>query len=279
MPESSLVSVIVPTKNSAATIAACLGSIREQSYELIELMVVDNHSEDKTVAVAEQFTDKVFVQGPERCTQRNFGAQKANGEYFMFIDSDMVLGADVVQDCVRVLSENESAVGVIIPEESFGRGFWADCKKLERSYYVGVDWMEAARFFRREAFDTVGGYDEMLVSGEDWDLSQRIQKVVGPLARTKEFIRHNEGQPTLIGLLKKKWYYAGKIAAYSKKREHDAAAGKQMGLLSRYGLFFSRPGKLFKKPLVGLGMLFMKTSEFAVGGVAYVLACHRSGKV
>ena len=76
----------------------------------------------------------------------------------------------------------DGVAAVVIPEESFGTGFWAQCKRLERSFYLGVIWMEAARFFRKTDFDTVHGYDESLVSGEDWDLAQRIARLAAPRA-------------------------------------------------------------------------------------------------
>ena len=58
-----LVSVIVPTRNSAATLEACLKSIGNQAYGPIELIVVDNHSSDATREIAKRFTDMVFVKG------------------------------------------------------------------------------------------------------------------------------------------------------------------------------------------------------------------------
>jgi len=45
---------------------------------------------------------------------------------------------------------------------------------LERSFYVGVPWMEAARFFPRAVFDEMHGYDEDNTGTEDYDLPQRI---------------------------------------------------------------------------------------------------------
>ena len=61
-----LISVIIPTRNSSRTIEKCLQSIKDQSYENIELIVVDNNSTDNTKDIANRFTDKVFNFGPER---------------------------------------------------------------------------------------------------------------------------------------------------------------------------------------------------------------------
>jgi len=269
-----LVSIIVPTRNSAATLGACLASIRAQTCDRTEVIVVDNHSTDDTAGLAARAGAEVLVRGPERSAQRNFGARQARGEYVVFIDSDMELGPQVIEACVRALAADQSLAGLVIPEESFGLGFWAACKRLERSFYVGVPWIEAARFFRREKFEVAGGYDEAMVSGEDWDLSQRLAKF-GGIGRVGEFIRHNEGRLSLARTLRKKWYYAAKIRDYAGRRG-EPNVKKQFSVLGRYRLFFSRPKQLFARPLVGLGMLFMKTAEFAAGGAALALAAVRS---
>jgi glycosyltransferase involved in cell wall biosynthesis len=85
-----LVSVIVPTRNNAGTIAACLNSIRKQSYRQIELIVVDNGSNDDTLNIAKKYADAVYTHGPERSAQRNYGAKRSKGAYVLIVDSDII---------------------------------------------------------------------------------------------------------------------------------------------------------------------------------------------
>lgn len=264
-----LVSVIVPTYNSEVHIANCLHSIENQSYPSIESIVVDNGSGDNTRDIALGFTDKVYTCGPERSAQRNYGVRKCKGSLLLVIDSDMELAVDVVKACVSELGPDSALQAVIIPEESVGTGLWAQCKRLERSFYVGVDWMEAARFFRRQAFEQVGGYDESMVSGEDWDLSQRIGKL-GEIGRVGSFILHNEGRISLLETIRKKYYYAQEFTSYVNANRGESALSYQTGIVSRYRLFLSSPVKLFRKPHLGLLMLFMKTCEFGFGGMGYM---------
>jgi glycosyltransferase involved in cell wall biosynthesis len=267
---NKLVSVIVTTKNNTATLDDCLGSIAKQTYQPIELVVVDNFSTDDTLQIAKKYTDKAYTKGPERCTQRNMGVAKAKGEYVAIIDSDMILSPHVVEQCVAAIEKN-GAAGVVIPEESFGEGFWAQCKKLERSFYVGVPYMEAARFFRRETFRKAGGYDESLISGEDWDLSQRVEKL-GKLNRVDTYIYHNEGRISLFKTIRKKYYYAQKFSAYQRKNPDSPKLARQTSPAGRYMLFLTRPGKLFKNPILGIGMLFMKSCEFSFGAAGQLIA-------
>lgn len=266
-----LVSVIVPTKNSAATLEACLQSIKEQTYSPIELIVVDNHSSDATQEIARQFTDMVFAKGPERSPQRNYGAERTSGLYLLMIDSDMELGRKVVEACVDQMLVDPETRAVIIPEESFGVGFWSQCKQLERSFYIGFSCLEAPRFFSKAAYQCVDGYDETMVSGEDWDLSKRIERT-GKITRTSEFIRHNEGRIKLRMALKKKYYYAYHAQAYLARNPEQSKMSSQVGPIQRYKLFLSRPGKLFERPHLGVAMLVMKTAEFASGGLGYALS-------
>jgi len=267
---NTIVSVIVPTKNSSKTLDSCLKSIKDQTYKYIEIILVDNFSNDDTLKIAKKYTKELYSKGPERSAQRNYGVDMSNGKYVFIIDSDMNLSPEVVEQCVNEIS-NKGVNGVVVPEESFGEGFWAQCKKLERSFYIGVPYMEAARFFRKSDFLSVNGYDEKMVSGEDWDLSQRIKKK-GIFNNTKALIYHNEGRISLLKTLRKKIYYAKLFARYAKESRNKDSLSQQTNIIGRYLLFFSKPKKLFKKPILGIGMLFMKTCEFFFGGIGYLIA-------
>lgn len=284
---NSLVSVIISTKNEERNIKNILEGLESQTYKNIELIVVDNNSSDKTKEIAKKYTDKVFEINdyfktlkldnlkteikPERSSQRNLGAKKAKGDYLLFLDADMILGDKVVEECLKVFSKKKGTVGLIIPEISIGKGFWAECKALEKSFYLGINWIEAARFFQRKIFERVGGYDENLISGEDWDLSQRVAKS-GEIGRIKESLHHNEGEISLTKTVKKKFYYSKHLAKYSAKEANRQSSNEQLNILARYNLFFSNPKKLFRNPSVGLGMLFMKTCEFGFAGLGYLVS-------
>jgi glycosyltransferase involved in cell wall biosynthesis len=269
-----LISVIVPTYNSGGYLANCLRSILQQSYSAIELIVVDNGSTDNTKAIARQYTPYVYNHGPERSAQRNYGVAQSHGDFVLIIDSDMELSANVVSECIKTIKTNTNLKAIIIPEESFGEGFWAQCKQLERSFYSGIDWQEAARFFDRNVYETLGGYDEHMLGGEDYDLANRVEYAHGKasIARIEAFIYHNERQLHLSRLLRKKFYYATTLSCYLRKDTNQARLRQQTSVWRRYQLFFAQPAKLFADPIVGVGMLLMKTCEFAAGLAGYWLS-------
>ena len=263
-----LVSVIIPTRNSAQFLEACLQSIKNQTYKNIEIIVVDNNSTDNTKEIAKKYTKLVFNKGPERSAQRNFGAKNSNGEYLLFIDSDMELTPKVIENCVAKIQSNNKTGAIIIPEESFGKGFWAQCKKLERSYYIGIEWIEAARFYKKSTFLKADGFDENLIAGEDWDLSQRVS-ILRNIERINDLIYHNEGKIELTKFISKKFYYGKRISLYLKKQTYKK--NSQINPLSRYILFFKKPDKILRNPVVFIGMIILKTIEMLAFGLGYLV--------
>ena len=271
--DKPLVSIIIPTKNSSRTIKACLQSCKDQTYSNIEIIVVDNFSTDGTDVLAKMYTDKVYQQWPERSAQRNYGVSKCLGDYVLIIDSDMKLSPTVIQDCIQQIENNTNIKWLVIPEESFGDWFWAQCKKLERSFYVGVDWMEAARFFDREIFDEVWWYDEKNIGTEDYDLPQRIQGIYGKscIGRVNSYIYHDEWRLSLWRTCQKKFYYGQRLHYYKSQNTNKDNFNNQSSILSRYLLFFRKPEQLLRNPIIGLGMLWMKSTEMACGASGYLI--------
>ncbi|OGG11316.1 hypothetical protein A2Z00_02470 [Candidatus Gottesmanbacteria bacterium RBG_13_45_10] len=266
-----LVSVIITTRNEARNIRACLLSIQKQTYRSVELIIIDNASTDQTKEIAKELGASVYDKGPERSAQRNYGMKKAQGKYSFFLDADMTLTPRVIEECVHSAVKH-GYLGVVIPERSIGTGFWAQCKALEREFYWGIDWIEAARFFQTDAFRAIGGYDEELTGPEDFDLPQRIKTIHGAtsIGRVNAYIVHNEGRLTLAKTLQKKFYYGKKMDQYQKKTHNVSYLQKQSSLLNRYMLFFSKPGLLFRYPIRGMGMLFMKTAEMGALALGYL---------
>lgn len=258
-PPPLLVSVIIPVRNSAASLAVCLASLRQQTYPDLELIVVDNHSSDDTRAVAQAAGARVFTRGPERGAQKNLGAQQAAGEALFFVDADMEVTPTVVADCVQALAGCDA---ILVPEESVGEGFWNACVILERSCYVGDDFTEAARFFRRSVFEQLGGFDETLVaSGDDMDLSQRARRGGFRLGRVEARIRHHEGPRTPLLTLQKWRYYGRNMGRYIRQNRREAF----VQYLPLRPAWLRHWRRLVRRPVHTAGFMFLKLCQF--GGV------------
>lgn len=259
-----LVSVVVPTFNSERFLEKCLASVREQTYANVEIIVVDNHSTDRTKEIAEKYQAKTISIDAKRSEARNIGGKEAKGEWVFFVDSDMELGASVIDDCVR--KTDRGYCGIIVPEISIGEGFWAKCKALEKICYIGDDSIEATRFLRRSVFDKIGGYDPELEAGEDWDLNQRIKDNGYRIGRIASFVKHHEGKLSLRGTLLRKHNYGRTLRRYQIK--HPEEAKKQLRLIRP--AFKKHRRELARDPIHTFGMLLMKTAEFGAGGLGYL---------
>jgi arabinofuranan 3-O-arabinosyltransferase len=168
----------------------------------------------------------------------------------------MELTANVVSECVARVEGGFDAV--IIPEFSVGEGFWAKCRALEKQCYVGDDLIEAARFFRKSTFGTVGGFDAELEAGEDWDLNQRIRKAGFQTTRISAFIKHHEDKLSLRETMLKKHQYGRTLRRYQMK--HPEEAKQQLRLLRP--AFLKNWRTLTKNPIHSSGMVLMKACEF-----------------
>jgi glycosyltransferase involved in cell wall biosynthesis len=257
--------VVITTKNSAKTLGTCLKSIRSQTYGDIEINVIDNYSIDRTGEVAEDHGVRALYKGPERSVQRNYGAKRSKGDFLLFVDADMELTSKVVEQCVAKC-ENGDYGAVIIPEITVGEGFWAEVRRLERTTYFGDTLFEAARFFRRNVFEKLDGYDEKITGSEDYDLQARLEKSGYGITHIYASIIHHEGQLSLRSHLMKKYYYAKGSKTYLRK--HPYRAMKQFIPVRRS--YFKQWRLLLKTPLHGMGLIMLKVCELSVGVLALI---------
>ncbi len=110
----ALVTVVVPSYNSARTLALCLRSVAAQTYPSIELIVVDDCSTDGSAGIA-RAAGATVLRTPVNSGQaaaRNAGAAHARGEVLFFLDSDVALDPDAVEVAVATLAA-EPGLGAI----------------------------------------------------------------------------------------------------------------------------------------------------------------------
>ncbi len=234
-----LVSVVVTTKNEAENIGNCLRSIKSQTFKNIELIVIDNFSEDKTVEIAKDYGANVYSKGNERSVQRNYGANVAHGKYLIYLDADMILSPTVIEECVKTC-EGDNYVALHIPERIVGSGFWIRVRDFERSFYNGTV-IDAVRFIRRDLFLQIEGFDEDLIGPEDWDLDRKIRNI-GRTGIISACLFHNERKFDTQNYLRKKIYYTASMKKYIAKWGHnDEEIKKQLGLSYRlFGVFIEQ---------------------------------------
>ena len=267
-----MVSIVITTKNAEEFIADCIKSVINSNYikegKEIEIILVDNYSTDKTVEIAKSFGAKTFLKGPERSAQRNYGVEQASGEIVGILDADMTLSENVISECVEIFENDENIKALYIPEKIFGEGFFNKVRNFERSFYNATV-IDGIRFFRREDFLKIGGFDISLNGTEDWDFDRRM-KIVGETAIIKSPLFHHENH-NLKKYIIKKSYYASNFDNYFKKWGFDETTKKQFGFYYRYLGVFIENGKwkkLFAHPILAISIYF----SLFLKGCVYVLA-------
>lgn len=264
-----LVTVVVPTRNNARTIEACLRSVAAQTYPAVELIVVDNHSDDGTAAVAEQLADRVLVEGPERSAQRNAGVRAAAGEWILWLDSDMVLPPGAVAEAMRT-AQREGATGVALPERTIGDGFWTACRALERECYLDEPWLHNPRLVPRDYLLGDGGFHLEMSGPEDADLRMRMLREGRTIALAPVIVDHDEGRLTLPDVLRKRYYYGRSIPAFAS--QHEGAVGAQGRTVLRS--YLRHRGDLARDPAHAAGMVLMRGLE----AVGYAVGARRGAR-
>jgi len=217
-----LVSIIVPTKNSAETIEDCLESIRRQSYSNIEIIVVDNYSRDKTLDVTKKYDAKVYLKGPERSAQVNFGVSKASGKYVYRVDSDFVLEPSVVHEAVQSCEKFGYDAIVIHNTSDPTISFWAKVRKMERDSYRNDEINVAARFWKKEVFEAIGGFDVNLIAGDDYDLHNRLLKGGYKIGWIKAQETHIGEPRNMAEIFRKHYFYGQNLGRFIEKNQEKA---------------------------------------------------------
>ena len=252
-----LVSIVLVVKNQARTISTCIDAVRKQTYPHIEFIAVDNNSTDGTAEILRSTVDTFVSAGPERSAQRNIGLQHARGKYVFFIDSDMYLTPHLISEAVGMM-ESGHVDTLFIPEETIAEGFWGKCKKFERDFYMAGDpSAEAPRFFITSHVRQIGGYNESLVGGEDWELGDRYLSHYPRVSRTSATLIHDEGYVRLDELLRKKAYY---IRTGMNDYLREAPAYRRIPYPFRPSVR-RQWYRFLKHPILGVGSIGMKFLE------------------
>ena len=114
--ENPLVSVIIPLYNAEKYIAETIQNVLNQTYQPIEIIIVDDGSTDRSLSVAKSFESenvKVFSQTNKGASAaRNYGLREAKGEFIQFLDADDLLSANKIEEQVGLLIDNPGKLAV-----------------------------------------------------------------------------------------------------------------------------------------------------------------------
>ncbi|MEW9698213.1 glycosyltransferase family 2 protein [Paenibacillus sp. SI8] len=196
METCPFVSIILPEKNEAKHIGACLDSLLSQSYpsEKYEIIIVDGQSSDNTldiISTYQELNKSIYVlSNPKSIVpiSMNLGIRQAKGEFIVRVDAHATYHQDYVKACVEYLKKTGAAnVGgpmIAVGEEYMGKAiafahksrFGLGGGKFHDGTFEGeVDTVYLGAF-RRDIFEKVGYYDERLTRNQDIELNCRIRE-------------------------------------------------------------------------------------------------------
>ena len=178
------ISIIIPTLNEEKYLERLLKSIEKQDFEDYEIIVSDSNSDDNTMEIAKKYGAKIVTgekKGPGYA--RNLGAKKANGEYLLFIDADVILrDKNTFFKINKELKDEKVACGIAISKGCDGNKIENALVTMGLKFYEFLIRMQvpmAPGFFiftRKKLFEKVDGFDEELPFCEDLKFIKEISK-------------------------------------------------------------------------------------------------------
>lgn len=235
------VSVVIPTYNRQAALARALRTVVAQSYGDWELIVVDDASTDGTEAVVRSSGDGrlAYVRHPQNRgggAARNTGIRLAQGKYVAFLDSDDEWFAGKLAQDVEAFESSGERVGLVYCGKELvgadGRVLLRRLPTLQGDVYrqlLAHDFIGSCSrvAVRTEVAQSLGGFDESLPSGQDWDMWVRTARVARVACVPECLVRRHLGHEQISGSLKR--IYEGHLKVVEKHREEFDA-----GTLSRH---------------------------------------------
>ena len=180
------ISVIVPAYNEENWISDTLEHIdrakkylRDRGGPPVEILVVDNASTDRTVELAQASKARVVQETVHSVAKaRNTGAKTAHGDILVFVDADVTVPETLLWRITQLLSDPVCVGGAVDTDYQPAR--FSVRIYLRAWRIVGKVLMMAqgaVQFLRRDAFFSLGGYDETLYMGEDVDFYWRLRRI------------------------------------------------------------------------------------------------------
>ncbi len=175
---NELVSVIVPCYNLGLYIEEALESVKKQTYDNIEIIIVDDGSTDEgTLSLLEKIkktTDMnvIFQKNTGPSGARNRGIKEAKGKYILCLDPDDKIYKGYIKHAVDMFENSSSDIGIVtswLKEFNLRGSVWKSSEYNPGRLLV-ENVIHTASVFKKEAWEKSGGYKTEMKGGyEDWE--------------------------------------------------------------------------------------------------------------
>ena len=222
-----MITVIIPVYNSGSTLERCINSILLQSYNDIEIIIVDDDSRDNSRDICAMYSGKydniltidsahIGVSGA-----RNLGLEMAKGEFIAFCDADDIYLSDAFINMLNAIKSTDAAIGgvikrnhplvenaVISADEAISRFFSNDKNRILGTVY--------GKLFRRTLIGQNIKFDKDLSVGEDSEFLLRYLFNCKSVSLISTNVYHHFENPLGIICSSKKYSYESAILASKK---------------------------------------------------------------
>jgi len=181
---AELVSVIIPCYNHGTYLKEALESILEQTYQNMEIIVVNDGSDEEVTLDSLNNLDRpgttvYHKENGGASSARNYGIEKSRGEFILTLDADDKFAPDFLEKAMAVLKKQPNVGMVTSYQLRFGPN-----RKNSKSYLKGGDITDflaknqchASLLYRYQCWVDAGGYDEEIPGFEDWDFAIGVTK-------------------------------------------------------------------------------------------------------
>ena len=208
--QGGLVSVIIPLYNGQKHLLELIQSLKNQTYNKIEVIIVDNNSTDDSVRLLKSLSEKIIPlniflnkKNEGYCGGCNEGIKHANGEYLLFLSQDRIMNNDWIEKTIAKINQDEKigcVVGKVIRDGASSPEYGHSYDVYGAVLINGIP-DESKLFFgggtiliRKKIIEHVGGFDpEFFIYQEDVDICWRIRLAGYDIKMEKNAVCNNKG--------------------------------------------------------------------------------------
>jgi glycosyltransferase involved in cell wall biosynthesis len=175
---TNLISVVIPCFNSANYLRETVASVLAQSYQAIEIILVDDGSTDTTSDVIAELISStgngkihtVHQTNGGSASARNLGISLAQGDYILPLDADDCIHPAMLTECAAILNEQPTTALVYTDRQDFGDSNQRrSAGKFELARLKYFNQLSYCALYRRSLWQMVGGYKSNVSGFDDWD--------------------------------------------------------------------------------------------------------------
>lgn len=240
------IAVVIPAYNEENFIGDTIASVFKYAGSEVEVIVIDNGSSDLTRKIADQSGAHVYTKPRGNIgALRNYGASQTEAKILVFIDADVTLTACWQTSIKKVLKDIERYEKLItgsncappVSQNWFLKYWFQSFAESINSRHIGTGHMIISRSF----FHLLGGFDESLVTGEDYDICQRALKLDGSIENNPSLlVYHHDFPKTPVAFIRREmWHGIGDVTSIKRMLNSKVACASLLFFMLHVVVVFS----------------------------------------